>query len=320
MIKRMSPIAVFVYNRPDHTKLTIEALRRNKYARESDLFIFSDGAKITGDPGRDRDTENKVNAVRDYIATIGGFRNVTLNLRESNYGLAKNLIEGITEILSRYSRIIVLEDDIITSPAFLTYMNLALERYELVKKVYTVSGYSYIKGYNRKPDLPETYFLPISCSWSWGTWKDRWEHFDAEASGWERLFKDPRERKRFDFGGFYDYSNMLKAQMQHDIDSWAIRWYWSIYKKEGLTLFPLKSYVRNNGFDGSGVHTIGTPPREIGMVLNEKEDILFPEKIEVNGRIQRMAQRSLDEGMIVRCYRRAKNIISSLLKCADRNR
>lgn len=314
MIKNVAPIAVFVYNRSDHTKLTIEALQRNKYARESDLFIFSDGAKVTGNPERDRDTENRVNAVRDYIATVGGFRNVTLNLRESNYGLAKSIIEGVTEIINRYGRIIVLEDDLITSPAFLTYMNLALERYESEKKVYSVTGYSFIGRYNRKSDMPATCFLPITNSWSWGTWKDRWDQFDAEASGWEHLFKDPRERKRFDFGGSYDYSNMLKRQMQQGIDSWAIRWYWSVYKKDGLTLYPLKSYVRNNGFDGSGVHTKGTPPGEIGMELNKKEDILFPAEVKVEDKVRRMAQRSLGGSMTMRCLKKAKRIISGLIK------
>lgn len=314
MINNIAPVAVFVYNRPDHAKLTIEALQRNQYAKRTDLFIFSDGPKITGDPERDRDTKSKVDSVRNFIATVNGFRQVTLVRRETNYGLARSIIAGVTEIVDRYGRIIVLEDDLITSPAFLNYMNLALERYETEKKVYSVSGYSYIRRYGAKHDATTAYFLPVICSWSWGTWKDRWARFDAEASGWERLFEDRRERRKFDFAGSVAYSNMLKEQMQRDIDSWAIRWYWSVYRNDGLTLYPLRSYVRNNGFDGSGVHTKGTPPGDTGAELNAEKDILFPSEIKADRKFERMAQRGLKGSLIARCCMKAKRIVYVLLR------
>jgi len=240
----LAPIVLFVYNRPEHARQAIEALRKNDLAAESDLFIFSDGPKK-------QENLDAVREVRDYIHTIDGFRSVTIVERETNFGLARSIITGVTQVVKKYGRVIVLEADNVVHPRFLSYMNSALERYQGVDDVYAVTGYSYTTG---NDEIDEYYFLRISSSWSWGTWKDKWEVFDPQATGWEQLDTDRSFRRSFNFDNSQDYAKMLKMQMQGKSDSWAIRWYWSIFRKQGLTLFPKNSLVRNIGFDGSGAH------------------------------------------------------------------
>lgn len=241
----LAPIILFVYNRPDHTRRTINALKNNILADQSELFVFSDGIK------KNADTE-KVKEVREYIKQITGFRRVVVIERERNYGLAKSVVEGVTEIIERYGKVIVLEDDLITHKYFLTYMNNGLDMYEDNPKVYSVSGYSYL----RKNIIGKnTYFLKITSSWSWATWLDKWKQYDTNCTGWEKLKKDYKLRKRFDYDFSYFFYKLINLQLKHKkIDSWAIKWYWTVFKNDGLTLYPQTSLVNNSGFDGSGVH------------------------------------------------------------------
>lgn len=284
-VNNLAPIVLFVYNRLEHTRKTIDALKRNKLAEESDLFIFSDGPK----PGQ----EEKVHMVREYLKEVTGFHNVSVIERGRNWGLANSVIAGVTDIVNRYGKIIVLEDDIVCAPSFLQYMNDSLEKYQLFSKVFSIAGYSYLQE-REKEDIPDTYFLKITCSWSWATWKDRWEYFDAQASGYRRLTWDCKMRKEFNYGNTYDYYSMLMAQMKKKplvsipflarkkhLDSWAVRWYWSVFKQGGLTLYPRVSFVKNIGFDGSGTHC-GTSDGMSGRLIMEMldEDFKYEEIIE----------------------------------------
>ena len=242
MKNEYSPIVLFVYNRPDHTRKTIEALKANVLANESDLIVFSDAPRSEAHAGNVRE-------VRKYVKEVVGFRSVTVIERETNFGLARSIIDGVTAIVNRYGRIIVLEDDMVTSPYFLTYMNEALEYYELEDSVISIHGYCYpING------LPETFFLKGADCWGWGTWKRGWDLFEEDG---RKLLSQIEQRGlsyRFDLFGTYGYSKMLRDQIKGKNSSWAVRWYASALLAEKLTLYPGQSLVSNIGSDGSGTH------------------------------------------------------------------
>ncbi len=312
--KNAAPVAVFVYNRLEHTKRLFESLKKNKYADYSDVYIFSDGAKSSKDQSVYNKNKIQVAQVRDYISKIKGFKNVYITYREKNYGLAKNIISGVTDVLTKSNKIIVLEDDLVVSSAFLVYMNLALDRYEHEERVYSVSGYSYINKRFIKNRMPETFFLPVTCSWAWGTWKSCWLQFDFKAEGWQSVFDSRMERKRFDFGDSVDYSIMLKEQMENDIDSWAVRWYWTVYKNNGLTLYPLHSYADNRGFDGSGIHTKDRKPGGMQLSLNEKERVRFPKQLCADKGTLKASKMSLSGGRVRRNFYKIRSAAAWAVK------
>lgn len=238
-----APIALFVYNRPQHTRLTIEALRSNDLAMESDLFIFSDAPKKP-------DALSDVLEVRAYLKTITGFRSVTIVERPFNFGLAESIIDGVTGICDRYGRIIVLEDDLVTSRYFLKYMNDALLHYKADDKVASIHGYIYpVEG-----SLPETFFLRGADCWGWATWKRGWDIFEPDAQKLYDALQAGGEVRTFDFEGNYSYATMLQQQIDHKVNSWAIRWYASAFLANKLTLYPGISLVQNIGNDNSGTH------------------------------------------------------------------
>ncbi len=266
-----APIVLFVYNRPEHTRKTVEALLRNCGAEQTEIYIFCDAAK--NDNARE-----KVDAVRDYVGSIKGFKAIHITEREENYGLAKSVISGVTHVVNEKDRVIVMEDDLITSPYFLEYMNTALEKYENQKNVFSITGYSHFPNGNEK--LPESYFLKVFSSWSWATWKDRWALFDADASGWEKTKSDDKIRYAFDYEGCFDNSLMLKQQMEnHIINSWAIRAYWTMFTHDEMTLFSNKRLCENIGFDGTGVHC-NTEGDYLSGKLDNQAVAYFPEKAE----------------------------------------
>ena len=238
-----SPIALFVYNRIDHTKKTIEALQKNFLAEQSELFIFCDDAKNS-------DGEKAVRTVREYVKSISGFKKITVIEREKNFGLAASIISGVSEIVAKFGRIIVLEDDMVTSPHFLTFMNEGLDFYEAEEKVISIHGYIYPV---QKP-LPETFFLRGADCWGWATWKRSWDLFEKNGA---KLLSELRQKnltKKFDFDGCYPYTRMLEDQVAGKNNSWAIRWHASAFLADKLTLYPGKSLVQNIGADGSGTH------------------------------------------------------------------
>ena len=246
-IQKTAPICLFVYNRLDHTKRTIDALRKNWLAEESDLVIFSDAPKSETKPGR-------VQEVRYYIQQINGFKSVSIVERETNLGLARSIIDGVTTIVNKYGRIIVLEDDMVTSPHFLTYMNEALEKYADDDRVISIHGYVYPV----KEPLPEAFFLPGADCWGWATWDRGWKLFNSDG---QYLLDELKRRKltqAFDYNGTYPFLKMLKNQIKGKNDSWAIRWFVSAFLAGGLTLYPGRSLVLNIGNDSSGTNCRNT--------------------------------------------------------------
>ncbi|WP_010419254.1 glycosyltransferase [Anaerophaga thermohalophila] len=246
MRNNLAPICLFTYNRLEETKQTVEALQSNLLANESELFVFSDGSK------NERDAI-KVDTVRDYLNIITGFNRVTINEAKENKGLANSIIAGVTEIIEKYGKVIVLEDDLITSRNFLEYMNQALDYYEYNMNIFSISGFTM-----NLPSLDNTdkdYYLGYrNSSWGWGTWKDRWEKIDWSASGWQKTLYNPIFHYKFMRGGS-DMPYMLWKQMQGKIDSWAIRLGFDQFKKDKLTVYPTKSKVINIGFGESATHT-----------------------------------------------------------------
>ncbi len=238
-----APIALFVYNRIDHTKKTIEALQENFLAKQSELFIFCDDAKNS-------DGEKAVRAVRDYVRTISGFKKITVIEREKNFGLAASIISGVSEIIAKFGRIIVLEDDMVTSKHFLTFMNEGLDFYESEEKIISIHGYIYPV----KKELPETFFLRGADCWGWATWKRGWDIFEKNGAKLLAELQQKNLTKKFDFDGCYPFTRMLEDQIAGKNNSWAIRWYASAFLAEKLTLYPGKSLVQNIGIDGSGTH------------------------------------------------------------------
>jgi hypothetical protein len=242
-----APIALFVFNRQWHTQQTIEALRNNELAAKSELFIFSDGPRYRSDKG-------KVQSVRQYLKTVSGFKNMAIFERTENLGLGPSIIDGVTELINRYGRVVVLEDDMVTSPYFLRFMNDALDFYNDEERVISIHGYIY----PMKEQLPETFFLKGADCWGWATWKRGWDLFETNG---KKLLDELKARKltrEFDFNGSYSYTRMLANHVRGKNNSWAIRWYASAFLKDKLTLYPGISLVKNIGMDASGTHCIPT--------------------------------------------------------------
>lgn len=239
----LAPILLFAYNRPRHLQHTVEALAHNPLAQESELFVFSDGA-------RTEDDREDVELVRSYIHTIEGFKTVHRIERDRNYGLAANIIDGVTDIVNRYGRVIVLEDDLVTAPGFLQFMNDALNTYADEPRVGHIQAYDFTQN----PRLPETFLIKFTGSWGWATWQRAWQHFNPDG---QYLLNELHRRhltRRFDFNGKYGFTRMLRRQVEGKNNSWAIRWNASLFLQDILSLNVGRSLVQNEGFDGSGTH------------------------------------------------------------------
>ena len=240
-MENLAPIVLFVYNRPLHTQKVVEALLKNDEAKYSDLFVFSDAAK-------NEEAKEKVEQVRNYIKTISGFKSITIKEQAKNQGLAKSIIDGVTEVVNRFGKIIVLEDDIETSPYFLKFMNDALNFYENEKRVWCITGWNHPIDTNK---LPNAFFSYTASCWGWGTWTDRWKHFDKNPDKYiEQMSKE--DIYKFDYYGTMGMFWQITANKTGELNSWAIFMYAEMFVKKGLCLFPAKSLVRNIGGDGSG--------------------------------------------------------------------
>lgn len=297
---KTAPVILFTYNRPEHTRRTIEALAANELAGETALFIYSDAAKKEEDVA-------KVQKIRNYAVKLTGFSSVTLTAREENYGLARNVIEGVTEVVERFGRVIVLEDDLVTNRYFLRFMNDGLERYEEEKRVTGITGFSHFRDDFAFPH--ESYFHTLTgTSWSWATWADRWAHFDAVCSDWTDLVADKELRRAFNYDNTYDFYKIMKMQQTDaGTNSWAIRWYWTNFRRKGLILSPAKSLVSNEGWDGSGTHCgAETKPVFEHRLATDRAITYFPDEIcetkEAHRLMKRMLIRESQPNLLKRVY------------------
>ena len=242
----LSPILLFVYNRPAHTRRCIESLSRNLLAVESELFIYADGAK-------DQTVADEVEEVRQYIRSVQGFKKVILIERNENWGLARNIIDGVSTQVQKYGKVIVLEDDLVVAPHFLRFMNDALETYQDEPKV----GHIQACDFTQDASLPDTFLIKWTGSWGWATWERAWKHFNPNG---KELLQELEARKltyTFDFNGKYGFTRMLRRQIEGKNNSWAIRWNASLFLEDILSLNVGRSLVQNEGFDGSGTNCGG---------------------------------------------------------------
>lgn len=243
MPKSLAPIVLFAYQRPEHTRSVLDALLRNPLAIESDLIVFVDGPKATAD-------ETKTDAVCELFDGLHGFKSVEVHRSSVNRGLARSITEGVSAVVEKRGRVIVLEDDIVVSEYFLQYMNDALEVYQHDTNVASIHGYTYPIG----SSLPATYFLKGADCWGWATWDRAWAEYNENGSELlARLLRSPGLRD-FDFDGSTSYVAMLRDQIRGKNDSWAVRWYASAFLADMYTLYPGRSLVQNIGLDGSGAH------------------------------------------------------------------
>lgn len=236
---KLSPIVLFTYNRLDALKQTVDALSSNSLSAVSDLIVYSDGSKSSKD-------EVIIAKVRAYLKTISGFKTITIHESPINKGLANSIIEGVTDVIDQYGKVIVLEDDLVCSSNFLKYMNDSLDFYKDEAKIFSITGYS--SPINCiYPDL-DVYFTSRSSSWGWATWKDRWGTIDWEVKDYSAFKKDKTLRRNFNKMGS-DKSLMLDRQMEGKINSWAIRWCYHQFKNDLFSVHPYISKVVNIGFN-----------------------------------------------------------------------
>jgi GT2 family glycosyltransferase len=243
-MQNFAPIALFVYNRPEHTRRTIKFLQQNLLAEESRLYIFSDAAK-------DINNQSLVDEVRDVIRQVDGFKHVEIIERKSNMGLANSIIDGVSRLVKEYGKVIVFEDDLISSMYTLQYFNDALNRYQHEEKVMHIGAYMYPL---KEENLPETFFYRAATSWGWATWDRAWKHFEPDIDLIISRF-DQEKKHQFSIDGTMNFWKQIQEFKSGKNNSWAIRWYASIFLRGGLTLNPSKSLINNIGHDGTGIHS-----------------------------------------------------------------
>lgn len=241
-----APVVIFAFNRPAHLKSCVESLLANAEASRTDLFIYSDAPRGPQD-------QDAVEVVRAYIRTIKGFNSITVEERKTNLGLAPSVIDGVSSVVSRYGRVIVVEDDLVLSPFFLRFMNDALETYRDEPRV----GHIQACDFTKDPSLPETFLIKWTGSWGWATWDRAWKHFNPDGKALLSQLESRGLTREFDFGGKYPFTRMLRRQILGENDSWAIRWNASLFLDGILSLNTGRSLVSNKGFDGSGTNCGG---------------------------------------------------------------
>lgn len=239
-----TPLALFSYNRHEKVTLALESLSRCRRFEELKVVVYCDGPKRGEDQAS---VEGARRTVRQWQQRLG----FDVVERTRNFGLAKSIVSGTTELCGLYGRVIVIEDDLVLAPDFLDYMLEALDKYENEANVYQISGYMFPVDH---PDQPDAFFLPLTTTWGWATWARAWKHFDWNATGYVEGLQDPQVRRAFDFDDTYPYSELLRRRMEGKNDSWGILWWWSVFNSQGLVLHPRRTLVWLGGFDGSGTH------------------------------------------------------------------
>jgi Glycosyl transferase family 2 len=256
---RLAPVCLFVFARPDHTRRTLDKLLANDLASETDIIVFSDGPRNDGD-------KDNVRRTRLVVKSVSGFRSIQLIEHEENYGLAQNIVQGISDVLDVHERVIVLEDDVITSPNFLRFMNVALDRYRLNPEVWHINGWNYpmnVKG------LPDTYFWRLMHCWGWATWQDRWSKYDKNPKRLIDTWTD-EDIKAFNLDGTYDFWSQVIANESGDKKTWAVFWYATIFENQGLCLSPSSALTQNIGLDGSGENCTSSIAYQASYAKNYK--------------------------------------------------
>lgn len=264
-MSQAAPIINFVYDRPDHTRRTLEALSQNTLAGKSTLYIFADGPKATAT----NEQLKNIDATRKVIREKQWCDKVVISEREENTGLGPSIVAGVGHVIDEHGTAIILEDDIVTSPGFLQYMNDALALYENEEQVMHISGYMYPLG----KKLPETFFYNITTCWGWATWNRAWEHFNTDAAYLLQEIEAQNAVKRFNLDGKRAFTQQLEDNISGKIKTWAVKWQACVFLQNGLCLHPGQSLAQNIGHDGSGENCF-----ETGVFLHHE----LADKVAVN--------------------------------------
>ena len=265
--KRYAPVALFVYNRPLHTEKVIKALLECEEAQNTDLIIFSDAPKMHAD-------EEAVLQVRNYLATISGFHSIAIVNRKTNYGLALNIIDGVSKVVNDYGKIIVLEDDILVEKCFLSFMNKCLITYEENKEIFSIGACTYAP-IKRNRLVP---YCQPTC-WGWGTWKDQWDLYEKYPDKAYCELADINFRKRLNSNNLLEIAGQIDSNYKGTANTWACFLNYTSIKHKKINVYPPHSIITNIGQDGSGSHKIvDASPKGAGIEMNE---LYFPDITEL---------------------------------------
>ena len=256
-INELAPIALFVYNRPEKAKRCIESLKNCEGFMQSKIIVFADGPKNLKD-------KNNTDSTRAVVEDLLINTNSVFHFKKNNFGLANSLYRGVSKVLQKHEKIIVVEDDLIFNKGFLTFMNRSLNKYKDFKDVFQISGHVY--GNNEMKYLNSGFFSTNTNSWGWATWRRAWKHFDEKTFNSNPILK-LSDVYSFNIKNNYNYNKILEYQSRGKVDSWAIKWYYIVFMNSGKVFYPNVSLVKNCGFDGGGTHTF----------RNKKDQTLFNE-------------------------------------------
>jgi len=214
-------------------------------AKESTLYIFSDGPKSNSL------AELKlIQNVRSICSNVNGFKSLNIIQSDTNKGLASSIIDGVSKIIDKHSRVIVLEDDIVTAPEFLKFMNSCLSIYENCENVAHVSGFSFDIRTSK-----DHFFLRQTHCWGWATWKRAWIKLDLDSNRLLNSIAKQNKLNEFDLLGSCDYSGQLQRNISKEIVTWAVKWYATCFLDNALAVHPRLTLCENIGLDGSGTNS-----------------------------------------------------------------
>jgi hypothetical protein len=242
----MYPVILFVFNKPELTLSTLRALENNTGSSETDVFIFADGPK-TG--AENIPLNQNVSKVREIIRQKYNFKSLTISEAHINQGLAKSVINGVSKVLESYEAAIIVEDDVLTSRYFISFMNAQLNNYKNHDRVFSIGSWNYFSQ-----DRISNFFLRVTDSIAWGVYKRSWQLFETDSLKLINRIEQSNKIKAFNVDNSYDYFAMLKMQSENKVDSWAIRWYATCFLYNGLTLYPSKSLSKHIGFGDNATH------------------------------------------------------------------
>lgn len=263
----MSPICLFVYKRYDTTKLMLESLLACPECADSELYVFMDEAR--------NDSEaDDVEKVRALFDNLQGFKAIHPYPARMNKGMARSVIDGVTTVLQQHESIIVLEDDLVVAPDFMTFMNAAIETYKDREDIWSISGYTPELKETAQYDKSGVFIVPRAQCWGWATWQDRWETVDWEVSDFNHLARHKKLRDKFNMGG-NDLFRTLEMEHRERIESWAVRWAYAASKQNKWTVNPMESKVQNIGLKSSTSH-VGWHDERHNVELNGNRTILDP--------------------------------------------
>lgn len=305
----LAPIVLFVYNRCDHAEKTLTALSENTIADKSDLYIFSDGAKS-------KDGSEKVDMVRNLIHLPKWkkkFKSVTIIESQSNKGLAQSIITGVTKVMSDYGKVIVLEDDAVSSPDFLEFMNKSLDFYENDSDVWVISGYTFLKNFpaDYKHDV---FAMSRFGSYAWATWKKNWDKVDWDVSDYKDFCTDFKKRRRFNKCG-EDMSSMLDAQVLGNINSWAIRFDYAMFKNNMRAIYPCRTRIKNIGYDtGTHISSKRVPTSKFNVTIEDNLTLPKLEHVDEDSRIVAEFASYFKKNILKRIYLYQKRVVLNLYR------